>query len=132
MIISEFLWLVTVALIWGITNPLIKKGSKGVSTIKPKMNQSNFLYQLIAEFKYLFARWEYVLPLAINWLGSILFIWALGNSEISLVVPITNGLTFLFTFLTSKLLGDIEINISALCGIFLVVIGVWFCVASKI
>lgn len=47
---EESAWLLIVAAMWGATNPLIKKGSKGVELIKEDSAFSQFL----AEFQFLF------------------------------------------------------------------------------
>ncbi|XP_025110589.1 uncharacterized protein LOC112574019 isoform X2 [Pomacea canaliculata] len=48
--LEESAWLLVVAAMWGATNPLIKKGSKGVELIKEDSAFSQFL----AEFQFLF------------------------------------------------------------------------------
>lgn len=40
--------------------------------------------------------------------------YSLSKADISLVVPITNSLTFLFTTLTSRLIGEQQISLSKL------------------
>ncbi|ELR12255.1 uncharacterized protein ACA1_002760 [Acanthamoeba castellanii str. Neff] len=100
---SSSLWLVAVGMLWGCTNPLIKLGSKGVTDL-PK--RSHPVMQFLAETFFLFTRWQYLVPFLLNMCGSVVFFWSLGSAEISLVVPITNSLTFLFTTVTSQLLGE--------------------------
>lgn len=126
---SSSLWLVAVGMLWGCTNPLIKLGSKGVTDL-PK--RSHPVMQFLAETFFLFTRWQYLVPFLLNMCGSVVFFWSLGSAEISLVVPITNSLTFLFTTVTSQLLGETRgVNRSTLAGMALVLIGVSICVTSK-
>lgn len=91
-----------VALCWGFTNPFIKNGSKGLENIK----RSSWLSQAAAEYWYLFTRWQYVLPLVLNLCGSVVYYYTLGKADLSLAVPITNSLTFIFTTLAGILLGE--------------------------
>mmetsp|Transcript_1329 Transcript_1329/g.1775 ORF Transcript_1329/g.1775 Transcript_1329/m.1775 type:complete len:132 (-) Transcript_1329:25-420(-) len=122
-------WLVVVGVLWGCTNPLMKYGSKGITEL-PKKN--NAILQFLSEFYFLFTRWQYLVPFLINMSGSVVFYKSLGDSELSLVVPITNSLTFLFTTLTSRMLGEQQLNKYSLVGIIFVLIGVSICVQSKV
>ena len=68
---------ISVALLWGCTNTLIKKGSEGVASLPP---QSNALLTFLSEILYLFTRWQYVVPFLLNMCGSVLFYWTLANA----------------------------------------------------
>ncbi|KAL6051114.1 DnaJ (Hsp40), subfamily C, member 2 [Balamuthia mandrillaris] len=127
-VLANSFWLVTVGMLWGCTNPFIKLGSKGVQDLDKR---SHPLLQFLSETVYLFTRWQYVLPFAINMMGSVLFFWSLGSSDISLVVPITNSLTFLFTTLTGQLLGEKSLAPGAYLGMLCVLFGISICVLSK-
>eukprot|EP01132_Coremiostelium_polycephalum_P004925 gene4925-6139_t len=99
---DNVLSLILVGFIWGATNPLIKRGSEGVSSVK----KDNFILQIIYEFIYLWSRPSYLIPMLINLSGSIVFFYTLSQTDISLVVPISNSLTFLFTTLMGMILGE--------------------------
>lgn len=43
--------------------------------------------------------WRYSVPLVLNLTGSVWFFLVVGKAELSLTVPITNSLAFLFTVL---------------------------------
>ena len=45
-------WLLLVAAMWGGTNPFIKRGSRGVETVKSESGGA--VTQFVEEFKYLF------------------------------------------------------------------------------
>lgn len=108
----------------------MKKGAKGVTEVKSSsrigqfLNEIGFLvkntsvsffiklpmhcinkvffdivYKLIVFFQYL-------IPFLINQIGSVIFIFVLQNADISLAVPVTNSLTFLFTAITGWFLGE--------------------------
>lgn len=121
-------WLVAVALLWGATNPLMKKGSVGIENL----NYKNRLVQLVMEVKFLALRWQYALPFLINQSGSILYYFTLSQADISLAVPITNSLTFLVTSLVSRLMGERVNSNWTYAGMTLVVGGVALCVLSKV
>ena len=152
------LGLVAVAALWGCTNPLLNKASRGMEqrpTPSPPLPSSppttppppprNLLRRLASDTAYLLTNWRFVLPFAINQAGSALFLVALSHagqpvrgmhrrsavwgrrrvrcrqadgvrwmcavccvSEMSLVVPLTNSLTFVFTAVTSMWLGEAQ------------------------
>ena len=121
-------WLVAVALLWGTTNPLMKKGSAGVE----KISYQNRLVQLVMEIKFLALRWQYFLPFLVNQSGSVLYYFTLSQADISLAVPITNSLTFLVTSLVSRFMGERVNSNWTYVGMALVVSGVALCVLSKV
>ncbi|KAG0261194.1 hypothetical protein DFQ27_003103 [Actinomortierella ambigua] len=119
---------ILVALCWGFTNPFIKNGSKGLEDIK----RSSWLRQAAAEYWYLFTRWQYVIPLALNLCGSVVYYHTIGKADLSLAVPITNSLTFVFTALAGILLGESIGSARSWLGMTMVIVGVGLCVQSKI
>lgn len=120
---------VAVGFLWGVTNPLIKRGSSGIqSTTK---NTNNKLYQALLELKFLVLRWQYILPFLLNQCGSLLYVYALQDSEISLAVPIAQSCTFLFTTLTALCLREQMPNKLSFFGIALISIGINICIFSK-
>lgn len=48
------LLLVGVSLLWGVTNPLMKKGSVGIEAVKG----SNFIFQFFGEVRFLMFNWK--------------------------------------------------------------------------
>ncbi|KAF9345169.1 hypothetical protein BGX26_003453, partial [Mortierella sp. AD094] len=84
-----------------------------------------------AEYWYLFTRWQYVVPLALNLCGSVVYYYTLGKADLSLAVPITNSLTFIFTTLAGILLGESIGSPRSWLGMAMVVLGVGLCVQSK-
>lgn len=121
---------VAVGFLWGATNPLIKRGSSGIqSTTK---NTNNKFYKAFLELKFLVLRWQYILPFLLNQSGSLLYVYALQDSEISLAVPITQSCTFLFTTLTALCLREQMPNKLSFFGIALISIGINICIFSKL
>ncbi|CAM4726181.1 unnamed protein product [Leuciscus chuanchicus] len=99
---GEVLCLLLVAILWGGTNPFLKKGSEGIEGVQ----RDNKLLQFLAEIKFLFLNLKYLVPFLLNQSGSIVFYFTLASTDLSLAVPMVNSLTFLFTLLMGKLLGE--------------------------
>lgn len=123
-----------VGLLWGVTNPFIKRGSSVLETSSSKKatENKNKLYQIFLEFKSILLRWQYIVPFLLNQSGSLLYVHALQHSEISLAVPITQSCTFLFTTLTALCLGEQMPNKQSFIGIALISIGINICIYSKL
>ncbi|XP_071487875.1 transmembrane protein 234-like [Diadema antillarum] len=123
----EAMSLVMVAILWGATNPLLKREGAGIERIKRR----NALLQFLDEIKHLFLNWKYLLAFLINQSGSVIFYLTLASAELSLVVPITNSLTFIFTTLSGKLLGEKVGGTDIYVGMVFVIAGVTLCVLEK-
>uniref|UniRef100_A0A3B4A9G2 Uncharacterized protein n=1 Tax=Periophthalmus magnuspinnatus TaxID=409849 RepID=A0A3B4A9G2_9GOBI len=89
-------------MLWGCTNPLLKRGSRGIETVA----QPNRVAQVLAELKFLLLNLSYIVPFLLNQSGSLVYYYTLSTTELSLAVPVTNSLTFLCTLITGKLLGE--------------------------
>ncbi|XP_044735129.1 transmembrane protein 234 homolog [Chrysoperla carnea] len=127
MIFETFI-LVLVAVLWGCTNPFIKSGTVGIEKIKGKTKFS----QILLELKFLFTNWKYIIPFLINQSGSLAYIFALQIAPMSLVVPVTNSLTFVFTDLTGKLLGEKSPPLRTYIGMLFILCGTTLCVLDKV
>jgi len=126
--LSQAIWLTIVAFLWGSTNPLLKHYSKGVEKIDKKGKVPGFL----KEFIYLFSNIKYLLSFLLNQSGSVLYYITLASADLTLAVPMSNSLTFIFTALSSRLLFKEEsLNWETLSGMFLIITGVMLCVLGK-
>lgn len=125
--VQEATWFILVSLLWGATNPFLKRGSAGIEDVK----HQNRLLGFLLEMKFLVLNWRYMLPFTVNQLGAVLYYTTIGKADITLAVPITNSLTFIFTTLFGKLLGE-EVSRRTIFGVILVTSGVVMCVTSKI
>ena len=125
--VQAALWFLLVSLLWGATNPFLKRGSSGIEDVK----HSNRMLRFLLEMKFLALNWRYMLPFTINQLGAVLYYTTIGGADITLAVPITNSLTFLFTTLFGHLLGE-HISKWTVMGVVMVTTGVVMCVTSKI
>ena len=127
-VLRHVLWFAVVAVVWGSTNPLLKRGSVGGERI----DHQNRAVRLLAELRFLALNWRYVLPFLVNQSGSLLYYLTIATADISLAVPITNALTFLVTMLVGRWMGEEIGSYRTHAGIVLVVCGVALCVAAKI
>uniref|UniRef100_A0A1A8PCI5 Transmembrane protein 234 n=2 Tax=Nothobranchius TaxID=28779 RepID=A0A1A8PCI5_9TELE len=126
--VAELFSLVLVSVLWGCTNPFLKKGSEGIENL----TKSNKVLQLLAEVKFLFLNLKYLVPFLLNQSGSLVYYYTLSTTELSLAVPVANSLTFLFTLLTGKLLGETFGGKQAIVGMFLTMAGITLCIISSI
>ncbi|KAF7201668.1 transmembrane protein 234 [Nothobranchius furzeri] len=126
--VAELFSLVLVSVLWGCTNPFLKKGSEGIENL----TKSNKVLQLLAEVKFLFLNLKYLVPFLLNQSGSLVYYYTLSTTELSLAVPVANSLTFLFTLLTGKLLGETFGGKQAVVGMFLTMAGITLCIISSI
>lgn len=91
-----------ISVIWGTTNVVIKRTTRKITKIQAK----NWFDRIVNELKYLLTNWQYLLPFFVNQAGSVLFYLLIVFSELSLVVPVTNSLTFLVTGVCSVYCGE--------------------------
>nr|XP_043903282.1 transmembrane protein 234 isoform X1 [Solea senegalensis] len=100
--VVDLLSLLLVSVLWGCTNPFLKRGTEGIENVA----ETNRVSQLLAEVKFLFLNIKYLVPFLLNQSGSLIYYYTLSTTELSVVVPVANSLTFLCTLLTGKLLGE--------------------------
>lgn len=85
-----------VGIIWGSTNPFIRRGSLAVE-------QAQHQQQLQGHRKR-WASWfsaHIIIPWVINQLGSLLFVALLGQADISMAVPVANAISIAANALVS-------------------------------
>lgn len=128
---AETFWCIIVAVIWGGTNPLMKKGSAGIEKAPADVTSANktqkeesFIHRSLVELKFLIFNWKYTLPFLVNQSGSILYYWTLSSATLSVAVPLTNALTLIVTVLVGKVLGERSGGFLLYIGIGLVFAGV--------
>ncbi|CAH0547368.1 unnamed protein product [Brassicogethes aeneus] len=126
--IYELFSLIGVAALWGGTNPLIKRNSKEIVQVKA----NNAFMQFVLELKYLFTNVQYLVPMALNQLGSVLYFFTLQHVDLSLSVPVANSLTFVFTAIVGCFLGEKLPTRETCLGIFLILLGTAICYYDKL
>lgn len=124
---GETFWCIAVALLWGCTNPLMKRGASGVEKVSsesPLDKQKGLILKTLLELQYLVFNWRYTLPFLINQGGSVLYYWTLSTATLSVAVPLTNACTLVITVLVGKLLGEKSEGPVLYIGVVLVFVGI--------
>jgi uncharacterized membrane protein len=117
----QLLYFILVAVLWGCTNPLLKRGSKGLEDVTKTTNK---LLNFILQLKWLIFNYKFTIPFLVNQCGSVLYFIVVGQSDISLAVPITNSLTLAVTSVVGTLLGEEIQSFRSYCGMACIIIGV--------
>lgn len=124
--------MITVGLVWGATNALMRKGAiKWDETIKslPQPNTPQHpVLTTIQNWLKLLLIWQYSLPFLLNLTASATFFAILSDTPISLAVPVTNATTFAATAVFGLILGEETHVALALFGTSLIVLGVYICI----
>lgn len=96
------------------------------------IRKDNTIKEIVKQLVGLVKNWQFVVPFALNQSGSVFYVYLLGSADISNAVLICNSLTFVFTAITSRLLGDKpQCPISTYTGMVLILLGVAICFNSK-
>ncbi|KAI9378381.1 hypothetical protein POPTR_018G084400v4 [Populus trichocarpa] len=132
--------MITIGLVWGATNALIRRGallwdhqslkSSSSSSSSSLSSPPKFHQKLLSSLKSwlsLLIFWQYSLPFLLNLSASAIFFAILSDTPISLAVPVTNATTFAATAVFGMLLGEDTRVDFALLGTGSIVIGVWLC-----
>ncbi|XP_026467135.1 transmembrane protein 234 homolog [Ctenocephalides felis] len=100
--LKEFAFLFLVGFLWGATNPFIKKSSAVMNNI----SFDSVFKQIFVILKFYVTNWKCTLPFFLNQFGALIYFVTLQDSDMSLAVPVTNALAFMFTTLVGNLLGE--------------------------
>ncbi|CAH2057463.1 unnamed protein product, partial [Iphiclides podalirius] len=120
--------LVLTGMLWGCSNPFIRRGTKGLRAVKA----NGILAQAYAEIIFLLGNWRYVVPFVVNQCGSLAYLAAVQRAPLSVAVPTSNGLAFAFTAVTGATVGAEEpLDRASILGIALIVVGTAFCCLDK-
>ncbi|PNS18101.1 hypothetical protein CAC42_4060 [Sphaceloma murrayae] len=142
-IIRWVLGFLLVGMAWGMTTPFMRKAAVQKDEEQREHPGREFLedpstgivkkkfWTLVYAVIDLLRRPAYAIPLIINLTGSIWFFLLIGHAEISLMVPITNSLAFMFTVLGEYLAEGKAISRDTFLGMGLVLGGIGLCVHSK-
>ncbi|XP_061453960.1 transmembrane protein 234 isoform X1 [Rhineura floridana] len=125
---GEVAALVLVSVLWGGTNPFLKRGTEGLERVK-RESQS---LQLVAEMKFLCLNYKYVVPFVLNQCGSFVFYLTLASTDLTLAVPLCNSLALVFTLATGKVLGEDIGGARAVLGMLLTALGITLCIAGSV
>ncbi|RHW70754.1 Uncharacterized protein family UPF0546 [Trypanosoma brucei equiperdum] len=112
-------FLLLAGIIWGITNPLLKRYSGGMS-----VDSSSFLEDL----RFLASRPKYLAAQLANLSGSVFFFAGLPSADVAVGSVVANSLAFVITVLVSVLvLREGTLKPRTLVGCSLVVVGTSLC-----
>jgi hypothetical protein len=138
--LATFFALLLVSALWGVTNPFLGRATAADGTAPPPRARkrgggaaappSPPPRQLLPSFLSRLSFWALY---GANQAGSLLYHALLGRSELTLVGPLANALTVVFTGLTAAFaLGErAALQPRALAGAALVCAGVALCVSAK-
>ena len=131
--VSETLSLLLVGILWGCTNPFMRKGFiETKSTKQQQQGQDDGLKLFILNKLVLLVNIKVWLPYLLNQCGSLLYYKTLASSNLTLSVPICNALSLVFSCITSALLGErMNQPRKAVLGVVLVLLGVGVCMYSN-
>uniref|UniRef100_A0A915Q028 Transmembrane protein 234 n=1 Tax=Setaria digitata TaxID=48799 RepID=A0A915Q028_9BILA len=110
----------TAAILWGVTNPLIRRASFYREDTAAPYRLIWPVWQLWRTIGYL----PFLVPFVLNQTGSLLFMWTLTKLPVTFAVPFVNSLTFLFTELTGRVLGEKNLCPGVIFGAIFIVIGI--------
>ena len=116
-----------VALIWGSTNPLLKKGSVGMENVG---TTSSKIKSALLQLKWLLLTPSFTFPFLLNQSGSVVYYVVVANSDISVAVPVINSLALLFTTLAGRIIGESALSKKSYLGMAMIVAGVCISVSS--
>ncbi|XP_036927103.1 transmembrane protein 234 isoform X6 [Acanthopagrus latus] len=74
---GELLSLLLVSVLWGCTNPLLKRGTEGIEHV----TETSRVSQILAELKFLFLNLKYLVPFLLNQSGSLVYYYTLSTTE---------------------------------------------------
>ncbi|RKU46574.1 hypothetical protein DL546_004528 [Coniochaeta pulveracea] len=139
-VLNYILGFLLVGIAWGLTTPFIRRAAR---THNPPPHplldspavRSSFvkskLYGAFFAVADLLRNPAYAIPLVVNLTGSVWFFLLIGKAELSLTVPITNTLAFLFTVIGEWWVEKKVISRQTMMGMILSISGIALCVHSK-
>ena len=118
------------AVLWGVTNPLLKKFTAGMEDGSDKKHNASRGF--VGDIKFLFQRPKYLVTQGLNLLGSVAFFYALRDVDISTGSVVTNSLATAITLVVSVfVMKEGGMKPRTYLGIFLVLAGVSICTLAK-
>jgi drug/metabolite transporter (DMT)-like permease len=139
---------ILVGMLWGCTNPFLNTASAATASSssppppppaarsrarsRPPMvisssSSSSLFWRWVLAVHALLLNWRFAVPFAVNQAGSVLYMVVVAQHDLSMAKPSIDALTFVFTALTSRLLGERALSASAWLGMALIIAGVAIC-----
>jgi hypothetical protein len=116
--------LIVTGILWGTTNVALETNTENDSKIHNSKSTKEFFLNLIKNFKFL-------MFYGLNQLGSILFYFFLTFTNLAIGSLIANGVTFFTSYLCEIYIGTKKVSVDGMIGIFLVLVGLYFCIACR-
>lgn len=129
--LDHYILLPLVAILWGVTNALMKKCSEGIE--KCESESHSWIRNFWEEIKFLIQNWKYLSTYGLNQCGSLLYYYALGFCDLSIAGPLTNTMTFVVTYFADGYFFERqseESNKYHKVGLVLICTGILLCLAS--
>lgn len=120
------------ALLWGATNPLLKRYSEGFAATEAAENNNNNNNDeksggILRDIMFLLKRPKYLITQATNLSGTVVFFYSLQTTDVSIASVVANALTLAITCTVSAMIGDSVLSLKGIIGILLVMIGLGVC-----
>jgi hypothetical protein len=138
-LIQSIIGYLTVGILWGCTNPYIKRAQTNTASLDSEKEQSNKKYiskilSSLTSLRRLLTDPLSMIPYILNQTGSLAFYFILANEPVTRAAPISNALAFIFTAITSYfVLGEhMASPIMMSIGIILVILGTYICLTSSV
>lgn len=150
--IPPYVAFVIVGMLWGCTNPFLKKGQEDISKSEATANKDKYDTAHVSAADCAtssspsaasvlnlnnFSKWKIwnmchlkiAIPFIINQFGSALFYLLLSTEPLGTTVPIVNCLTFVFTALTSIIVNGEKVDspLLLILGTAMVLAGMYMC-----
>ena len=125
---------ILVGLVWGATNPFVKRGALAVEEKKKARARSQLPPSsgwLEGEVLPYLTTPSFLLPHLLNQSGSVLFVLLLGGADISVAVPLVNAASLAANAAADALLGERYALRCVLPGLALVALGLALCATSS-
>jgi len=119
-------WLVLVAFFWGTSGIVMKHASMDSSKKYNSQIGSPFMHLLS-----LFKRWKFICAYLYDQIGSAMYYYVLGKTDLSTAVPIANGLTFVFAGISESLVEKQLPKRQTIEGMILIITGAFICYNFK-
>lgn len=123
--------------LWGCTNPFIKHAQQASAAsynqedIKSsKENVKNSIWETLLSLKRSIMNIKVMAPFLLNQMGSAVFFLLLSTEPVSIVSPVCNSMTFLFTAITSYVVfkESVKYPWMLVVGIFFILCGTALCI----
>lgn len=129
---KKMFFIILTALLWGVTNPLLKRYSAGFADdAKQQQQQSDSSNNegggALRDVKFLLSRPKYLITQIVNLSGTVVFAKALESADMSIASVAANALALAITCVVSALLGDSKLTLRGIVGIFFVTVGLGMC-----